>query len=282
MSPVAPFKLGDYRGYDHDWRCWSYDSNQQNATDWGQSLSVTFNLKWFPGWSVEDGTNHLFDILFKRTNDFHQGGYTTISSNVALNNATEYTFTFSYNDPPDGGAALAENDTVYIAIVHKGSNDRRWDLNMATVPPTNYISTDPYWVQAVTVPDDPCHYRVYLSAQTANIYRTASKSGLLGAVTIMVDTRSNQTVTVQTEFCESSAFDVDVQTVTSSDTLAASTSPGTYQARTINIASTPQQSFAVGDTVYYRSRISSVVGGATYETDWSDVASLIVDDELPL
>lgn len=283
-NPTAPYKMGDYRDYDHYFRCWSFSAGFQNATNFEDPMELGFELLWFPTWSLSDTSNHTFDILFKRTNDFQQGGYTTVQSNVILSNQTQYTFYINRLSPPDGGADLTENEIFYVAFLHTSDDGLTWDENEAVSSPDGQILGDNFWVFQAQVPDDPYTYNLTLSSVTSYMYIVdASTKGIVGTIYLTIDTRADIYTTVEVQYCKSSSFDVDVQSLNLSDTLLANTtSPGTPVQRTINISGTPNNYFSVNDTVYYRARIISAINGTVYyNSNWSSIYSLTVTKTLP-
>lgn len=284
QSPLSPFKMGDYRGYEHTFRCWSFEEAFQNETDWGELLSFTIGLYSFPSWSVQDNADHLFDILFKRTSDFEHGGYTVFAANVTLNNKTSYTFTMNPSSPPDGGAAIEDGHTFYLAIVHTSSPALKWDDNKWFGIPAGQIGGNNYALIEATTPVDLCNYYVYPYAQNALMYfASPTQRGIIGSFDVMIDVRADLTVYAQIEFCKSSVFDVDVQTLGPSKLLIKNSAAGTYEQRTISFSGTPSTLFAVGDTVYYRSKITSVSdSNVTHSTSYTSVKSLVVSNQPPL
>ncbi|PTN08032.1 hypothetical protein C8N47_11172 [Mangrovibacterium marinum] len=284
QSPSSHFKLGDYRGYDHTFRCWSFEAAFQSATEWGELLSFTIGLHKFPVWSIQDDADHLFDILFKRTSNFEQGGYTVFASNVTMNNQTSYTFTMNPSSPPDGGDAIEDGATFYLAIVHTSSPALKWDDNKWFGTPAGQLGGNNYALIEATTPVDLCNYYVYQYAQTASMYfASPTQRGIIGSFDIMIDVRANLTVYAQIEFCKSSGFDVDVQTLGPSALLIKNSSTGTYEQRTISYNGTPSTLFGVGDTVYYRSKITRVSdSNVTHSTNYTNIKSLVVSNQLPL
>jgi hypothetical protein len=94
-------------------------------------------------------------------------------------------------------------------------------------------------------------------------YIDSTHKYLTDDIEIMIDTRTNQTVSMQTQYCKSNTFTNDIQTLSDTQVLAYNTDGGTSAIRTITISSTPSNYFSNGDTVYYRSKITAVSGSGT-------------------
>lgn len=131
------YDLGDYRGYDHYWRCWAFDSLVNTSGYYEAGTTLLISLINFPSWAAADGTEHHFSIEFKRTNDYQHGSGTFIETDRFTTGNTSFSTSFSNVSPPDGGTALEEGSTVYIRLVHLSSETRRWDENMSSISPTN-------------------------------------------------------------------------------------------------------------------------------------------------
>lgn len=206
-------------------------------------------------------------------------------SNLSLTNQYDYTFNINPSAPPDNGATLTSGQTVYIAIIHKSSPSLKWDENRSLVPyqPTYELNGEPYIMIPVTVPVDVCNYYTYIYNQNANMYRESSTVKGVGVnLEIKVDVRAQFTATFVTEFSKNSAFDVDVQTLSSNQIVTPNSTPGTYEIKNVYYNATPSNYFSAGNTVYYRSRISSTIGSVTHSTAWTSTKSLVVTNQLPL
>lgn len=283
LNQASPYQLGMFRGYDHTWRCWALEEIAQNSSDFLDPISASLILRGFPGWSIADSAIHTFDILFKRTSNFEQGGYTTLSANMTMQNLYEYQFTFSTTSPPDGGAALTAGQVVYIAVVHKSSPVRKWDDNRSATPYEYQIGTNNTWIKAITVPSDPYTYN--LSIYDEQSYMTIinpSDKYLTSSLTLRIDTRTDQTVSCESQYSKNSDFAVEVQSLSDTQVVTKNSTGGSPELRDFTMQSAPSNYFAVGDTVYYRSRISySYSDPVNYTTNWTATKSLVVSALLP-
>ncbi len=131
------YSLGDYRGYDHYWRCWAFSSLVNSSGYYEAGTTLLISLINFPSWANADGTEHHFSVEFKRTNDYQHGSGTFMETDRYTTGNTSFSTSFSNTSPPDGGAALVEGSTVYIRLVHLSSEERRWDDDMSSIPATN-------------------------------------------------------------------------------------------------------------------------------------------------
>lgn len=274
----ANYPLGLFRGYDHDWvtrmmggrtRISDDDYEATTVIQISVALAAPF-LETKPDVTID----YYFTVQFSRQDDFHQGGGTDIITNVPKSiNSTNETFTVSFeNDaPPDGGAALAENETFYINVIRESSPERRWYIQGEDLITSNQGGDN--YVQSFTVPEDPYTYQVYISDVTMNAWMSPEQTAA-GVITVNADVRVAGTVDVEIEMSDtdSTPFSGNVTSVTRTADYGANSisEAGTTTSYDTSYTITNINWMTEGMTVYYRYR---EVGGS-----WSDVKSTIVQD----
>ncbi|MGQ1889125.1 hypothetical protein ACT29H_01655 [Thermophagus sp. OGC60D27] len=142
VQPAEPYKIGDYRGYIHDWRAYALVGVTQgkipgpdpdNPDDyfmpdltgpmgWYDGIKFKIKQRYFPSWSIERDEKPLYRVEFKRTSDFHKGGYAVIEESIECDSedygdSFSETITIPCDYPPDNvSTPLEPGDTVYVRI----------------------------------------------------------------------------------------------------------------------------------------------------------------------
>ena len=273
-NPQPPYKLGDYRGYDHYWRCWAMQGIADNSTHYEDNTRFDVRILNFPDWSVPDGTNHVLKVEFKRSNDYQQGAGSLIETKT-LNN--EYSFPIFFNNvnPPDGGAALSAGQTVYIRVTHISSEIRRWDNRESLTPE---FRTDEYVFPFVIKAKGWTNY-TFLYTASISAFDVAGTKSVRARVQVKNDNPGDVTVSWQAEISTSASFDVNKTTLNSSYQATGQPIPTGGGVLSLDSNEVITNAYAVGTTLYYRTKITAVSSG-TYSSAYIS-GTTVVGSQLP-
>lgn len=279
ILPVAgPYNLGDFRSYDHYWRCWAAADFDLTSTSpyYEQGLESNFSIRYFPSWSTNDNTDKVFTVYFKRTNDWSKGLGTLIDT-YTLNSVTDFDVSFDFDNPPDfaTNGVLDKTDDFYLLVRVTTVSDRRWDFNQSYVPETIYGYELP-----VTVPSKGWDYYTTISTANVVMYDTGTLDAMISTITFSDDSPNGSYITWLGQFCKSAAFDVDVVLQNDSFHCTGNSTPNQPPELSTDSKTSPLSNlFSVGDTVYYRFKITS--SDNDFQTSWY-TGSTTVLEEVPL
>ncbi|TLX78400.1 hypothetical protein E9993_01595 [Labilibacter sediminis] len=276
-SLAAPYDLGDFRGYDHYWKCWSMDGIVNTSTSYEDGCRFALDLFSFPSWAVDDNTDHDFSIEVKRTNDYQHGDGMFVSTFTIFNNQYTKSFWFSpYDlDSFDGQGDLVAGSTVYIRVTHLGSDIRRWDSDENLAIESN----DDEFIFPFVVPESvTVTPTVTIQATSAAGWYLTDSKGVSGNIEIKANdyTTTDATISWLIEFNTADDFSLNGCTVSGSVT----TTPDGVSYGSESNFSIPG-SFSLGTTIYYRARLTNL-GGAGGSTSWNGVKSFVMDDLAPI
>ncbi len=276
VLPVA-YALGDYRGYDHFWRCFAFGEYINNSVSWEDGNDIDFNLIYFPSWSTPDGTTHHFSVEFKRTSDFDKGDGTFIYNDLAVTNGGFNIF-FRNDNPPDGGVDLEEGQEIYFKIKHLSSDVRRWDDEMTLFPHDN---TDEYIIP-ITVKDKGWTYFTYPYSRSASGGKIPSSTDiyLSANIGVMSDNPINNVVSWYCKMSPTYDFSLDVITLGNQFTADGQSTAGGGAVLSTDNVNTTTKNYSVGKTIYYKIYISSVSSGTFSASELT--GSFVIQDELPI
>lgn len=150
------YVLGDYRNYDHTHRCYALEDvddpqivpvfNEQGELqpeidiggDFDEGMKFTIKQRYFPSWSINGLEKPEYTVEFKRTNDFHVGGFGIVESSFSIPSG-EKSFSVDCNYPPDNSAApLVPESEAYIRVKvnHGDFSENLYDERQETI--TNF------------------------------------------------------------------------------------------------------------------------------------------------
>lgn len=277
-DPNAPFRLGDYRSYDHYWRCYNVSGDDTNITGdliYYESGNIVVKLFAFPVWSAAtSGVNHYFDVWFNRSNDFTHGTETKLHTDLLVQDLGQFSITINPTNPPDGGT-LTPDSIVYLKVKWKSSPDRRFDPSYFF--PSGIMTADTNdsnsWIISV-----PIGHRVYTNEVTFARYQNSlayknNPNGFIEAyATIYNGSPTEGNASLIFEINNQSDFNgLKGLSATKYTTIPAATrSGGNLILGSVQIGlrqSDYLTQWANGETFYGRVRITSASGN--YSTGWS-------------
>ena len=280
FPPPAPHELGMFRGYDHRWRCYSTGTASiDEALNFYESGYVRYKIGYFPVASDLITTSaHVFNVYFNRSNDFTHSTHTQLNNNVVINNDGELSILINPFYPPDGGAALTPNSTVYIKVKHVNSPDRRWDKRVFT--PTTIINTDSEddaYIISINIGADVFTYLSTFqieSVGSTKVWKYNGNGGMHAFIKLFNSNKYDVTVNLTFEINNYSDFTGLISDSTSDDfTVPAGTRSGTTLIKggsNIELYKlNPMSHWSVGTNFYGRVKINSVTTGgysSTYQT----------------
>jgi len=222
--------------------------------------------------------DHIFSVEFSRTNNFHKDGGSLILDNVtkSISLAQGYfDFSFDNQNPPDGGAALGENDTFYINIIHHSSPDRRWYISGESLATSNQGEDN--YVTSHQVPEDPFTYNLGYQTSAVSFQDNSIPDELHRIIVdIMSDTPTGGYVNIAIQAADNFDFINYVSANQSSVYYTANSTPGTSQKNgsvSFDVTTGLQKRLAPGDTMYWKVSLDGIWGG-THQTTVGNSAIL--------
>ena len=286
-TPESPFPLGAFLGYDHEWRCYAFDTKPAlsvNEDDILENIAVGFH--YFPAWSESPvgSMTHYFNVYWNTTDSW--GSPTTIYIDYPVVNGEDLIlpdlYTGSRGLAPDNVTTLGAGDGCYYKIVYSNSSqDRRWD---------NYNS--------MNVGDTPGEmvFQVSIGASDWGKFAEIDDVGTFsayddGGVNIAISIFRAELslvwypateIEITAEISTDPSFEsVDKLTMVQAVYFAEDfTVPRPNELFTLLTDSILP--FTVGDTIYARMKISDVpVGIINLSEEWVDAGSTVIVDYLP-
>lgn len=280
VTRTAPFELGSFRNYEHNWRCYSINNPTISSNlAYYESGNLVVNLKYFPvESSITSGVQHVFDVYFARTNDFTHATHTQILDNTIINDNGVLTIPINPLNPPDGGAALSPNSSVYFKIKHVSSPSRRWDKNqfqqLVNVITPDADEDDSYIIKVNLGQDIFNYYTDFFktSGTNAEVWKYAGSGQMRAYLTLRNGNKGSNTINVSFEINNQSDFLGTTSDIFSSNfTIPAATRSGsTLILGTVDVVIYLVNAFShwnVGQQYYGRVKINSSNTG-TFFTGW--------------
>lgn len=277
LNRQAPYELGAFRGYEHTWRCYSMGipAVSENFAYY-DSGNIVVNLKYFPAQSTPTaGVQHLFDVFFSRTNDFTHAAHIQVMNDVAIDDNGTLIIPLYPTDPPDLGADLTPNSSVYYKIKHVSSPDRRWDERMfiASANLLRDVNEADSFILKVDIGQDIFNYYsdFFKTAGTqAQVWKYGGSGQMQAYVTLRNGGKTSETLNMTFQINNLPDFSGTINDVATGSFLvpAASRVGGTLVYGTRDVAISLTNAFShwnVGASYYGRVRIESVSGGTYYQ-----------------
>lgn len=289
---TAPYELGAFRNYDHTWRCYSIGEPTISPLLANyESGNIVVNLKFFPYSSYStSGVQHVFDVFFSRSNDFTHATHIQLYNDTIINDNGTLFIPINPFSPPDGGAALTPNSSVYFKIRHVSSPDRRWDKRrFITVP--NIISKDiedDAYIIKVDVGQDIFTYytNFYKTEGTSPVVHKSAYGGMWAYVTLRNGNKTSVSVNMSFQINDNSSF-TGARNATAYGTFtvpAATRSGSTLVLGTTDAVIYQSGSFSqwtIGQTYYGRVKINTCSSG-TFSSGYQNTFNGTISNTPPL
>lgn len=281
VSPTAPYPLGIFRGYEHDWQCYALEDIADKTT---HSSNVLCNIiiKKFPDNSVSHNVMQNWSVYFSRLNDFYKGGGVIVPNYNNQNFASgDFMVVVDKTTPPDGGAPIQAGDTVYLKIQKNGDPvTNGWDNRQSFLPTAGSDASSTWWIKPFTIPASPFSNTIGFGSNTSFYAWNQSPDNRRVAANIEVinNTEYVKDLSVDIKWLLNDTSIINQQTILIQATGSVihpdgSISPGVGSGYTEGAASGVM---TVGSSITPYVKFSYTIAGAIMNTDWVPYTPIIV------